>query len=396
MKRIYITTLVTALVLLGIFTGIHFILNNTPEVGMLKVGFILESDNSTPYTYNFALAQDALEKKYPGRVQVLVRSNVPDTETEEPLRDLIRQGCGIIFANNYSSEVYAMALEYPNVQFCQASFPDAQVNADADNFHTFNAEIYQGRYISGIVAGIKLREMIDSGVITADQALVGFVGGFPSPEVISGYTAFLLGVRSVAPEATMRVRYIGTWCSYSKEKASAKALIDEGCVIICQHTNTFGPAMACEEASATRKVYHVGYNQSMIDVAPATSLVSTRINWTPYILQAVAAVLEHKPIEKVVGGKVHGNDVGAGFDEDWVEVLELNDHIAVHGTQGRINRAVEAFRKGGVNVFKGNYIGVDPDDPNDTCDLSKGYIENAEHSYPTFHYVLKDIITVEE
>lgn len=396
MKRVYITTIATALAVLAVFTGIHFFRNRAPEVDMLKVGFILESDNSTPYTYNFALAQTFLEREYPGRVQILVRSNVPDTDTEGPLRDLVRQGCGIIFANNYSDQVYAMALEYPKVQFCQASFPDAHVNEDADNFHTFNAEIYQGRYISGIVAGMKLREMIDNGVITADQALVGFVGGFPTPEVISGYTAFLLGVRSVAPEATMRVRYIGTWCNYSKEKASAKALIEEGCVIICQHTNTFGPAMACEEAAATRKVYHVGYNQSMIDTAPATSLVSVRINWTPYIAQAVGAVLESKSIEKVVGGRAHGNDMGAGFDEGWVEILELNEHIAANGTQERINRAVEAFKKGGVSVFKGNYTGTDPDNPDDTCDLSKGYSENADHSFPTFHYVLDDVITVEE
>ena len=396
MKRITITTLVTALVVLAIAAGYHFAVNRTPELDLLKVGFILESDNSTPYTYNFALAQTALEREYPGRVQVLSRTNVPDTETEEPLRDLVRQGCGIIFANNYSDEVHAMALEYPNVQFCQASFPDARVNADADNFHTFNAEIYQGRYVSGIVAGMKLREMIDDGIIAPDQALVGFVGGFPTPEVISGYTAFLLGVRSVAPEATMRVRYIGTWCSYSKEKACAKALIDEGCVIICQHTNTFGPAMACEEAAATRRVYHVGYNQSMIDVAPTTSLVSTRINWTPYITRAVSAVLEHKSIEKTVGGRAFGNDACAGFDEDWVEIMELNEHIAARGTQARISRAVEAFRKGSLNVFKGDYTGVDPDNPADTCDLKRGYSENSEHSFPTFHYVLDDIITVEE
>ena len=194
----------------------------------------------------------------------------------------------------------------------------------------------------------------------------------------------------------MRVRYIGTWCSYSKEKACARTLIDEGCVIIGQHTDTFGPAMACEEASATRRVYHVGYNQSMNDVAPMSSLVSTRINWTPYITRAVAAVLEHRTIEKVVGGRVHGNDVCAGFDEGWVEILELNDHIAARGTQNRVTRAVDAFRKGSLTVFKGNYTGVDPDNPADTCDLKQGYVENAEYSFPTFHYVLDDVVTVEQ
>ena len=257
-------------------------------------------------------------------------------------------------------------------------------------------EIYEGRYISGVIAGMKLKEMIDEGVITVDQAKVGYVAAYPYAEVISGYTAFLLGVRSQVPEATMDVKYTYTWSSYNIEKNCAEELIARGCVILSQHSDTTGPAVACEEMFAEKAVYHVGYNQSMIDIAPTTSLISARINWEPYMVSACEAVLENKKIEKCVKGQVHGNDIGAGFEEGWVEMLELNSLVAAKGSDEKIEELKEEFRKGKIEVFKGDYTGVNPDDPNDTYDLNKGYKENSEHSAPTFHYVLQNVITIVE
>lgn len=394
MKRYYITAIVTSLVVLLAFGFLYK--SNTGEAfkGVIKVGFVYETDESTPYTYNFALAASELERQYPGRVKIYVKSNVLEDETAEPLRDLARLGCSVIFVNNYSTQVMALAPQYPNVQFCQASFSDLYGKEYPANYHTFNGEIYEGRYVSGIAAGMKLRSLIDEGVITADQALVGYVGAFATREVISGYTAFLLGVRSVAPEAVMKVRYTGMWSSYSHEKACAQRLIADGCVVIAQHTDTIGPAVACEEAAGDRPLIHVGYNQSMIDVAPTTSLTSTRVNWTPYITGAVGALLNGRPIEKYVAAETHGNDMSAGFDYGWVEVLELNKHVAAEGTQEAIDKEVDAFRRGGVTVFQGNYTGVNPRDPGDTCDLSKGYQENDKFSAPTFGYILEDVVEV--
>ena len=142
-----------------------------------------------------------------------------------------------------------LAPEYPNIQFCQTSYMDMNGKTVPDNYHTFKGEAYQGRYVSGIAAGMKINQMIADGVITEDQALVGFVAAFPTSEVISGYTAFLLGVRSVVPKALMRVRYTETWSSYALEKSAAQKLIEDGCVVISQHTDTIGPAIACEEAA---------------------------------------------------------------------------------------------------------------------------------------------------
>lgn len=396
MKRVYITTIAAALLVLAVFSWVYSFWTGKPGVETLKVGFIYDNDESTPYTYNFMLAQHALEKELGDQVKIYTRSNVADVGALDAAQELVEQGCKVIFTNNYSDEIVEAAALFPETQFCQNGYNSGSHENNPANYHTFNGTVYQGRYVTGVAAGMKVQDLIDNGAIAADEAVLGYVGAFPSVEVVSGYTAFLLGVRSVVPSATMRVRYTGAWSSYSREKAAAKALIDEGCVLIAQHTDTIGPAVACEESVATRRVYHVGYNQNMIDIAPNTSLISTRVNWTPYVVAATQAVLEGKEIEKNVPGSVHGNDVSAGLDLGWVEVLELNRQLAAYGTEERLSKTVEALRKGTLEVFKGNYIGVGLADPADTIDLSQGFKENETTSWPTFGYLLTDIITVEE
>ncbi|MBE5842708.1 MAG: BMP family ABC transporter substrate-binding protein [Butyrivibrio sp.] len=397
MKREYLITAITCLVILTSFICGYRYMNPYSGKDHLKIGFIYDNDESTPYTYNFSLAKDALEKEYGDQVEIVTCSNALDDEMEEPLRDLASKGCDIIFFNGYSELVMQLAPEYPDIQFCQTSYMDMNGVTVPENYHTFKGEAYQGRYLSGIAAGMKIKQMIEEGTITEDQAVVGFVAAFPTSEVISGYTAFILGVRSVVPQAVMKVRYTHTWSSYAHEKSSAKALIDGGCVVISQHTDTIGPAIACEEAAQEKEVYFVGYNQSMSEVAPGTSLVTSRICWEPYVLSAVDAVMKNRKIEKEVSGNIHGTDVCAGFDKGWVEMVDLNLQVAAPGTQEAMDGVIERFKHGNVDfVFKGEYTGVNLDDPSDTCDLRKGYIENENTSYPLFHYILTDIISIEE
>ncbi len=397
MKRVYTATVLTCLVILAALICCFRFLNLTGGKDHLTVGFVYDNDESTPYTYNFSLAKDAVEKKYGDRVTVLTCSNVLDDEMEEPLRDLAGQGCDIIFFNGYSELVRTLAPEYPAVQFCQTSYMDMSDQTVPANYHTFKGEAYQGRYVSGIAAGMKIKEMISEGIIQEDQALVGFVAAFPTPEVISGYTAFLLGVRTKVPQAQMRVCYTQTWSSYPLEKSAAQRLLDDGCVVISQHTDTIGPAIACEETAEKRPVYFVGYNQSMSDVAPGTSLVTSRICWEPYVLGAVEAVFNDKEIESVLTGHVHGTDISAGFDQGWVEMEDLNQQLAAPDTQKAMDSVIDLFRRGYNDfVFKGNYTGVNPEDPGDTIDLREGYIENENTSYPLFRYILSDVITIVE
>ena len=395
MKRVYIIASVTCIILLSVFLCGYRLLNPTSDKDSIKVGFIYDNDESTPYTYNFSLAKDALEKKYGEQVEIVTCSNVLDDEMEEPLRKLAENGCDIIFFNGYSELVAKLAPEYPAIQFCQTSYMDMNGKTVPENYHTFKGEAYQGRYVSGIAAGMKIKQMIEEGLITEEQALVGFVAAFPTSEVISGYTAFILGVRSIVPTAVMEVGYTETWSSYAHEKNWARQLINDGCAVISQHTDTIGPAIACEEASQNSPVYFVGYNQSMSEVAPAASLVTARICWEPYVLGAVEAIMKNKKIEKNVPGNINGTDIYAGFEKDWVEMLDLNQQVVAPGTQEAMNSAIDQFKRGNVDfVFKGDYLGVDPDNPNDTYDLSKGYIENENTSYPMFHYILEDVIKI--
>ena len=378
------------LVTVSILTG--FWTRQNKEVN-LKVGFICSEDESTPYTYNFLQGEYVLSEKYGKQVQVYVRSNVHQNVVEESMRELIRKGVGILFINEDTDVPVKLAAEFPDVQFCQISMPTISTEGQPDNYHTFNGEIYQARYVAGIVAGMKLREMIDSGAILPQDAVVGYVAANQSAEVVSGYTAFLLGVRNVAPEATMKVKYTGSWSNFPKEKEAAKALIDEGCVILSHHTNTMAPAIVCEDAfSEGNRVYFIGYHQSMMDVAPSSALVSIRTNWVPYIEQATEAMLQGTDIEQYVKGHLHGNDISAGFEEDWVQMLELNKHAAAKGTEERMNRAITSFQKGKADVFRGNYTGVNPEDPDDTINLSNGFEECRESSSPAFRYVLEDVI----
>lgn len=394
MKRVYITTVVTCAVLIALFCAYYTIWEKAPDIDTLKVGFLYEYDGSSPYTYNFLMVESRLKRELDDKVEVVSRTNVLENETEESLRELVRDGCDLIFAVTYSDQVMAVAEDCPKAQFCQISRPGADPADYPANYHTFNVRLYEARYITGVAAGMKLREMLDAGEITADEALVGFVGAAAEPEIIANYTAFLIGVRSVAPEARLLVKYADAWCSYSREKAAAEALIQAGCRVIAQHTHTISPAVACEEAADTSPVLLIGSNQSMIDIAPTSTLVSMRANWAPYVLGAVRSMLSGKAIEHGVAGTANGNDLCAGFDCDWVQMLEVNHQVAAEGTQARIDALTDQLRRGRINVFRGDYTGVDPDDPGDTVDLRDGYTESARSSYPSFHYLLKDYVTI--
>lgn len=394
----YIVTIVTLALLVLLVYGLNGSANADTDLESVTVGFIYDGDAATPYTANFERAENELKAEYGDKVTIKSINNVPTENSEESIESLAKDGCDIIFTNSFGFGTVAkkVAEKYPKIQFCQATCANANEAPVLNNYHTFMGEIYEGRYISGVVGGMKLKELVDAGTITEDEAVVGYVGAYPYAEVISGYTAFFLGVRSVMPDAVMKVKYANTWTDYNTEKKLATELIDEGCVLISQHSDTIGPAVACEEASAKgTTVFHVGYNQSMIGVAPTTSLVSCRINWNPYIVGAVGAVMNGENIEEAVKGHVHGNDIGAGFESDWVQLLEVNDAITGSEVSNKADDLIKQFKTGGIDVFKGNYLGVNPDDPDDTIDLTNGYKENATTSAPQFHYVLKDVIQIE-
>lgn len=395
-KRDCIITLITCIVV-SIVIGAFIVYLRRDEDKTIKVGVVYVGDASTMYTNNFIEALSDIEQEYNGKVEIVSMYNVAEGTERDYLERLVSDGCNMIFSTSYNYGVTTkeLAQKYPEVQFCMATCSNANEEPYLKNYHTFMGAIYQGRYAAGVAAGMKLKELIDDGIISESEAKIGYVGAYPYAEVISGYTAFLLGARSVVPQAVMTVKYTNSWNDYRTEKKYARELIDKNCIIISQHSDTAGPATACEETSSDVPVYNVSYNQSMLDIAPTTYLTGCKINWKPYMKSAIDAVLNDKVIEKHVKGNVNGNDVGAGFDEEWVSMLEFNDIAVANGTKERVKKVIEQFKKGNINVFQGDYIGVNPDNPSEQIDLKEGYIENEYSSAPTFKYILKDIITVE-
>ena len=398
MKRIYIITFITAILSVVAIVGINTALFSEDKDKTIKVGFMYVGDASTAYTNNFMKAQKAVEEAYGNQVIAVAKYNVSEGLEDKYFQELIDDKCNIIFATSfgYADAAKRFAQMYPDVEIVMATGTNANDEPKLNNYHTFMGEIYQGRYTAGVAAGMKIKELIDSGIIDESQAKVGYVGAYPYAEVISGYTAFILGVRSVVPQAHMIVKYTNSWSNYTLEKRYAKELIDEGCVIISQHSDTAGPAVACEQTDASTPVYLVSYNQSMADIAPTTYLTGSKINWSYYMIGAVGAVLEGRNIENTVDGRAYGNDMMAGFEKNWIEMLDINEVVAAPGTKQRVESVCDEFRKGQVHVFFGDYTGVNVDDKNDTCNLNDEYIENYQSSAPTFNYILNKIITIEE
>lgn len=398
MKRIYIITFITAILSVVAIVGINTALFSEDKDKTIKVGFMYVGDASTAYTNNFMKAQKAVEEAYGNQVIAVAKYNVSEGLEDKYFQELIDDKCDIIFATSfgYADAAKRFAQMYPDVEIVMATGTNANDEPKLNNYHTFMGEIYQGRYTAGVAAGMKIKELIDSGIIDESQAKVGYVGAYPYAEVISGYTAFILGVRSVVPQAHMIVKYTNSWSNYALEKRYAKELIDEECVIISQHSDTAGPAVACEQTDASTPVYLVSYNQSMADIAPTTYLTGSKINWSYYMIGAVGAVLEGRNIENTVDGRAYGNDMMAGFEKNWIEMLDINEVVAAPGTKQRVESVCDEFRKGQVHVFFGDYTGVSVNDKNDTCNLNDEYIENYRSSAPTFNYILNKIITIEE
>ncbi|MBQ4333637.1 MAG: BMP family ABC transporter substrate-binding protein [Clostridia bacterium] len=306
-----------------------------------KIGYICLHDEKSTYDKNFLDAADEATKAIGLKDdQVIIKTNVPEgKECYEAAADLVDQGCDIVFANSFGHEDFMIqaAREFPEVQFCHATGTKAHTEG-LDNYHNAFASIYEGRYLAGIAAGLKLNEMIAAGKITAEQAKMGYVGAFTYAEVISGYTSFYLGAKSVCPSVTMEVQFTGSWYDAIEEQNAAEALIARNCALISQHADSMGAPGACEAAG----VPNVSYNGSTYEACPETFIVSSRINWAPYFNYIIKCW-----------------NTGAAIDADWcgginegsVVLTGVNEGAAAEGTVAAIKTAIEGLKNGSVKVF---------------------------------------------
>ena len=307
----------------------------------LKVGFIFLHDENSTYDLNFLnAAKEACTALGLREDQFIYRTNIPEgQECYDAAAELADAGCSIVFADSFGHEDYMIqaAKDFPDVQFCHATGTKAHTEG-LDNYHNAFASIYEGRYLAGIAAGMKLNEMIEAGEFTADEAKIGYVGAFTYAEVISGYTSFFLGARSVCPTATMEVTFTGSWYDETAEKDAANKLIGNGCKLISQHADSMGAPTACETAG----VPDVPYNGSTLDACPNTFIVSSRIDWEPYFEHIVNCVLGGEPIVADWTG-----DIGTGS----VVLTDVNTKAAAAGTVEAIEAAKAALEAGTLHVF---------------------------------------------
>ena len=366
----------------------------------VKVGFITLHDENSTYDKNFIdAAKEACANL--GLVEnedYFIKTNVGETEQcAEVAADLVDAGCNIIFADSFGHEPYMIevAKANPEVQFCHSTGTRAHTEGLA-NYHNAFASIYEGRYLAGIAAGLKLNAMIEAGDIKAEEAKMGYVGAFTYAEVVSGYTSFYLGAKSVCPTVTMDVTFTGSWYDETLEKEGAEKLIQGGCKLISQHADSLGAPTACENAG----VPNVSYNGSTQAACPNTYIVSSRINWAPYYEYAIKAVMD-----------------GTAIDVDWTGTLatnsvvltDLNTTVAAEGTAEAIAAATEKLEKGEIHVFdcstftvKGETLtsymaDVDAGDNSpDTEVVHDGYFaESEKRSAPYFDLFIDGINTLD-
>ena len=312
----------------------------------LKVGFIFLHDENSTYDKNFIdAAKQACENM---GVEMVQKTQIPESnKAYEAAKELIEtDGCDIIFADSFGHESFLMkaAEEYPEVQFCHATGTQAHT-AGLKNFHNAFASIYEGRYLAGVVAGMKLNQMIEEGKITAEQAKMGYVGAFTFAEVISGYTSFYLGAKSICPSVTMDVKFTGSWYDEQAEKQAAQALIDGGCVLISQHADSMGAPTACEN----KGVPNVSYNGSTAAACPETFLISSRINWVPYFEYMIQCVKDGKDID---------TDWTGTLETGSVELTALGKNVAP-GTAEKLEEVKAALKDGTLKVFDTKNFTVD-------------------------------------
>ena len=311
------------------------------QTASIKVGFITLHDENSTYDLNFInAAKKAIADLGLTEDNYILKTNVPEgQECYETAMDMVDKGCNIIFADSFGHEPYMIdaAKENPDVQFCHSTGTRAHTEGLA-NYHNAFASIYEGRYLAGIAAGMKLNEMIEAGEFTAEEAKMGYVGDFTYAEVVSGYTSFFLGARSVCPTVTMEVTFTGSWYDETLEKTGAELLIDRGCKLISQHADSFGAPTACQNAG----VPNVSYNGSTNNVGADTYIISSRIDWAPYYEYAIKAVMD-----------------GTAIDTDWTGTLatgsvvleELNTDVAAAGTAEAIAAATTKLENGELHVF---------------------------------------------
>ena len=350
------------------------------DVADVKLGVILLHDEDSTYDLNFINGvNDAAAALGLSEDQIIMKRNIPESqECTEAALDLADEGCNLIFANSFGHETYLLEAtkECPDVQFCHATGTMAHTAGQA-NFHNAFAAIYEGRYLAGVAAGMKLNELKAAGQLKGEVPMMGYVGAFTYAEVISGYTSFYLGAKSVCPDVQMKVQFTGSWYDYNAENAAATALIGVGCDLISQHADSMGAPTACEDAG----IPNVSYNGSTVASCPKTFIVASRIDWAPYFQYIV---------NQVAAGEAIAPDWTGTIETKSVVLTEINEEVkaALQAATVKVfDTATEGFITVGGAALTSYMADVDTDPAfeKDTEAVADGYFHESEYrSAPYF------------
>ena len=320
----------------------------------VKVGAILLGDETEGYTAaHINGIKEAAAELGMGEDQIVWKYKVPEgAECADAAEDLVGQGCNLIISNSYGHQTYMVeeAEKYPDVTFVAMTGDFAAISG-LDNFCNAFTSVYQSRYVSGVVAGMKVKELVESGTLTPEtqpdsfdadgKVKIGYVGAYNYAEVVSGYTAFFLGVQSVYPDVTMEVMYTNSWFDIDKEGAAAEALIANGAVIIGQHADSTGAPAATQKLKDSGKIcYSVGYNIDMLATAPTAALTSATNVWS---------VCYKEMFEAAQNGTV-AQDWCKGYEDGAVAITELGPECA-EGTADKVAEVEAALKDGSLQVF---------------------------------------------
>ncbi len=394
MKKIIALLLTLVMVLSFAACGGETAGDETPK---FKAGFIFLHDENSTYDLNFLnAAKEACEAL---GVEYVIKVNIPESEAcYDAAAELVDEGCTYIFADSFGHEPYMLqaAREFPDVQFCHATGTQAHT-ANVANYHNAFASIYEGRFLGGVAAGLKLNEMIAAGEFTAEEAKVGYIGAFPYAEVISGMTSFFLGVRYVCPTATMDVTFTNSWYDPTLEQEGAIKLINNDCKLISLHADSMGAPTECQN----KGVPFVFYNGSAKDACPDTYIVASYINWAPYMTYSMKAAMN--------GETIAADWVGT-LENGGVALKDLNEAVAAEGTAAKLAEVKAALLDGSLKVFDTDTFTVngeklttytaDVDDMGDfvpeTEAIADGYFHESEYrSAPYFDFFIDGITNLD-
>ncbi len=330
----------------------------------LKIGMVCIGDNNSGYDIaHITGLEEAMEALGVPAENVTYKYNIGEDETAaDACYDLAENGCQIIFTDSYGHQSYTqqVAGEYPDLTFVAMTGDQAKQSGLANLKNAFN-HTFESRYVSGVVAGMKLaelianEELIDENYDADGNVKLGYVGAYPYAEVVSGYTAFYLGVKSIVENVVMDVRYTNSWFDITAEGEAANALMSDGCVIISQHADSTGAPSAVQAYyESGHTVFCVGYNISMLEVAPDVALTSAANDWSVYYTYA---------LQSMIDGTEIATDWSEGYNAGANKIFPLNENAVAEGTAEKVAEVEAALTDGSLQVFDCSTFTVEGEHP---------------------------------